>query len=174
MLPGFVAGAIFFRRIETLLREIGPRLVPLPPNEVATIAPAAAMRAGVPGTLFCREEKNMKTRSPLQLCAPMVIFALACALSVSTCVLAFVWMTIGVCCLGYRRLDEFPAVGMPRAWRQGLRGACLHFYHLAWWPWYMRNEMRQLFSRIQGSIFARRTQTGEPEVSGENDRTDQQ
>ncbi|WP_321845231.1 hypothetical protein [Paraburkholderia bannensis] len=116
----------------------------------------------------------MKTRSPLQLCAPMVIFALACSLSIATCVLACVWMTIGVCCLGYRRLDDFPADGIPRAWRQGLRGACLHFYHLAWWPWYMRNELRQLFRRVQGAIFARRAQGEEPDVSGENDRTEQQ
>lgn len=39
----------------------------------------------------------MKARSPLEICAPLGIFALACVLSVPSLIVAVAWMTAGVC-----------------------------------------------------------------------------
>jgi hypothetical protein len=98
--------------------------------------------------------KEMKTRSPFEICAPLVVFLGACMLSVPTLVLAIAWMTLGVCFLGYRTLDDFPTVGVPRKWLRGMRGGCLLFYHLAWWPWYMRKEICQV-ARMAAQRLAR-------------------
>ncbi|CAG9267960.1 hypothetical protein [Paraburkholderia unamae] len=84
----------------------------------------------------------MRTRSPFEICAPFGIFVIACALSIPTLVIAMAWMTLGVCCLGYRTLADFPTDGVPHRWRHGMRGGCLLFYHLAGWPWYMRHDLR--------------------------------
>jgi hypothetical protein len=91
----------------------------------------------------------MKTRSSFEICAPLGIFVAACALSLPTRVMAIGWMAIAVCLLGYRSLEDFPADGMPRKWLRGQRRACVLFYHLAWWPWYMRNELREAARRIR-------------------------
>ncbi|WP_156992572.1 hypothetical protein [Paraburkholderia oxyphila] len=91
----------------------------------------------------------MRTRSSLEICAPLGIFIFACALSISTLVIAIVWMMIGVCCLGYRTVADFPAYGVPHRWRHGPRSGCLLFYHLAWWPWYMRHELRDFATQAQ-------------------------
>lgn len=98
----------------------------------------------------------MKTRSPLEICAPAALFALACVLSISSLIIAIAWMTVGVCCLGYRRLDDFPTERIPTGWTIGLRGACLHFWHLAWWPWYMRGELHQLARHARRILLMRR------------------
>ena len=97
----------------------------------------------------------MKTRSSLELCAPLALLVVACAVSIPTLVIAVAWMTFGVCCLGYRTLGDFPTEGVPRKWQRGLRGACLHFYHLAWWPWYMRRELRAFARRSQKFVSGR-------------------
>lgn len=91
----------------------------------------------------------MRTRSPLEICTPLAIFVAACALSLPTLVVAIAWMTLGVCSLGYRRLDDFPSDGVPANWLHGVRSACLLFYHLAWWPWYMRGELHEAATRIR-------------------------
>lgn len=111
----------------------------------------------------------MKTRSPVEICAPSGIFALACMLSIPTCILAVIWMTVGVCCLGYRSPDQFPTEGIPRRWRFGIRGAFLHFWHLAWWPWYMRDELRQCALYVR-RIFMHRIPGSTREASGSDDR----
>jgi hypothetical protein len=63
-------------------------------------------------------------------------------------------MSIGVCCLGYRTLADFPADGVPHRWRHGARGGCLLFYHLAWWPWYMRHELHDFVTQAK-ALFVR-------------------
>jgi ABC-type dipeptide/oligopeptide/nickel transport system permease component len=99
----------------------------------------------------------MKTRSAFEICLPLGIFACACVISIPTLVLAAIWMSIGVVSLGYRSLEDFPSDQMPRAWRHGWRGACLLFYHLAWWPWYTRHELSQLVHEMRHRLFARHT-----------------
>jgi hypothetical protein len=89
----------------------------------------------------------MKTRSSFEICAPLGIFVVACTLSLPTRIVAVAWMVIGVCSLGYRALDDFPADGIHWKWLRGRRRACLHFYHLAWWPWYMREELHEVVTR---------------------------
>ncbi|WP_321889483.1 hypothetical protein [Paraburkholderia bannensis] len=64
---------------------------------------------------------------------------------------------------GYRKLEDFPSSRMPRAWRHGLRGTCLHFCHLAWWPWYLRRELRDALRHLRCGRFAqRRTDDSHP------------
>lgn len=72
-------------------------------------------------------------------------------------------MSIGVCCLGYRPLTDFPSARIPRAWLTGARGACAYFFHLAWWPWYMRHELRVFAGRAQRS-FAWKKPVGKSDV----------
>lgn len=91
----------------------------------------------------------MKTRSAFEICLPLALFACACVISIPTLILAVAWMSVGVVLLGYRSLEDFPCDRMPRAWRHGLRGACLLFYHLAWWPWYARHELRDAARRAR-------------------------
>lgn len=90
----------------------------------------------------------MRTRSSLEICLPLTLFVAACAFSFPTLVIAFAWMTIGVVSLGHRTLDSFPTDGIRREWSKGYRAACLWFYHLAWWPWYMRSSLRDITDRI--------------------------
>lgn len=111
----------------------------------------------------------MRTRSTFEIVAPC-IFALACMLSIPTCIIAVIWMTAGVCCLGYRKLEDFPVEGFPRRWRYGRRAVFLHFYHLACWPWYMRDELRQCFRYAQRILFMRRSSAREHDTPEKNDR----
>ena len=115
----------------------------------------------------------MKTRSSFEICAPLGIFALACALSLPICILAIGRMTLGVCCLGYRPIDAFPADGIPRRWSRGIRGACLLFYHLAWWPWYMRRELREVALLARCIFVSRRPSRGTDASTGEKSRRDE-
>ncbi|WP_321889658.1 hypothetical protein [Paraburkholderia bannensis] len=158
-----------------MLRETSLGAAPDTKVRGATFAPAAPEKQiGVAAIVLCRGEKEMKIRSPVEICAPSDIFALACVLSIPTCIIAVIWMTVGVCCLGYRSLDQFPAAGIPRRWRYGIRGALLHFWHLAWWPWYVRDELRQCARHAQ-RIFMHRGPENTREASGHNgsdDRTD--
>jgi hypothetical protein len=85
---------------------------------------------------------SMKQRSSFELCLPLVVFATACAVSIPTLVIALAWLTAGVCSIGHRSLDSFPTDGIPRQWLRDSRRAGLWFYHLAWWPWYMRAELQ--------------------------------
>jgi hypothetical protein len=90
----------------------------------------------------------MKRRSVFEICLPVGLFVGACALSLPTLIIAVAWMTVGVVSLGHRPLESFPTDGMRREWLRGYRGACLWFYHLAWWPWYMRSPLRHIAARI--------------------------
>lgn len=115
----------------------------------------------------------MKTRSKLQIVAPSIIFALACLLSLPTCIFAIGWMTAGVCCLGYRSLDDFPTPGIPHTWRRGMRGAWVLFYHLAWWPWYMRTELRECSVRLR-AFFTQRLRDRTDAPPADRDHQDRQ
>ena len=95
---------------------------------------------------------GMKTRSALEICLPLALFIAACALSLPTLLLAIAWMTIGVISLGHRTLESFPTNGIRRKWLRGYRGACMMFYHLAWWPWYMRTPLRDGADRAAGRL----------------------
>jgi hypothetical protein len=97
----------------------------------------------------------MKTRSSLEICLPLVVFIAACTLSIPTLVIAAFWMTIGVVSLGHGAPEDFPKDGIGREWFRGGRAACLWFYHLAWWPWYIRASLRDLANRI-GRLRTRR------------------
>jgi hypothetical protein len=94
----------------------------------------------------------MKARSPFSICWPLALFIVACLLSLPTFVIAVVWMTIGVIALGHRPLESFPPTGVHRKWLRGYRAACVWFYHLAWWPWYMRSSIRQIAGQIGASL----------------------
>jgi len=96
----------------------------------------------------------MKQRSLFELCLPLAVFAAACALSVTTLVIALVWLTLGVCSIGYRRPDEFPVDGIPRQWLHDSRSACVWFYRIAWWPRYVRNELREIAAQISTVLHA--------------------
>ena len=115
----------------------------------------------------------MRTRSSFEICAPLGIFALACVLSFPTRILAIGWMTLGACCLGYRTIGDFPADGIPRRWLRGVRGACLFFYHLAWWPWYMRRELREFALRVRRVFVSGRLPRGTDASTGENRSRDE-
>jgi hypothetical protein len=85
----------------------------------------------------------MKNRSSVEICAPVLIFAVLCVLSVPTLVMAIAWMTMGVCAVGYRAFEAFPTDGFTWRWLRGRRRAVVHFYHLACWPRYVRTELRE-------------------------------
>lgn len=111
----------------------------------------------------------MKTRSPLPICLPLAIFVVACVLSLPTLVIAVVWMTIGVMALGYRSLESFPPTGIGQEWLRGYRAAFVWFYHLAWWPWYMRASIRDMVHQIEAALRrAKKSQSGEPESSSDH------
>ncbi|SAL63773.1 hypothetical protein AWB69_07161 [Caballeronia udeis] len=95
----------------------------------------------------------MKKRSALEICLPLALFVAACALSLPTLLIAIAWMTIGVISVGHRTLETFPTDGIRQEWLRGYRGACLLFYHLAWWPWYMRTPLRDNADRIRRHVF---------------------
>jgi hypothetical protein len=103
--------------------------------------------------------KEMKQRSSFEICLPLAVFAAACALSTTTCVIAILWMTVGVCSIGYRSLDEFPIDGISARWHAGFGRPCLWFYHLAWWPWYLRAELRAIAGRVSKILGANRRST---------------
>lgn len=98
----------------------------------------------------------MKTRSSLEICLPLVLFAVAAVVSVFTLILVTLWMTIGVCAIGHRPLGDFPVDGIPWRWRRGPRGVILWFYHLAWWPWYVRDDLNDFAARARKSFEAHR------------------
>ncbi|MCX4152945.1 MULTISPECIES: hypothetical protein [Paraburkholderia] len=111
----------------------------------------------------------MKTRSPLTICLPLAIFVTACVLSLPTLVIAVVWMTIGVMALGHRSLESFPVTGINRRWLRGYRGACLWFWHLAWWPWYMRSSIQDVAGQIGHSLHRTR-KSGDEDLKRSSDR----
>ena len=98
-------------------------------------------------------EQGVRTRSTLEICLPLALFAVACLLSLPTLLIAFAWMTVGVMSLGHRSLESFPTDGIRPEWLTGYRGACLWFYHIAWWPWYMRSSLRDIGDRIGRRLF---------------------
>jgi len=99
----------------------------------------------------------MKKLSTLNILLPLVLFIAACALSLPTLLIALIWITIGVVSLGHRSLESFPRNGVRREWLKGYRGACLWFYHLAWWPWYMRAHLRNIARRIGEPLLRRKS-----------------
>lgn len=86
----------------------------------------------------------MKSRTGFEICFPILLFGTACILSMPTFILAALWMLIGSICLGHREFKSFPTDGFVPRWRSGTRGAILWFYHIAWWPWYMRANIAQI------------------------------
>jgi hypothetical protein len=94
----------------------------------------------------------MKNRSPLTICLPLALFIAACLLSLSTFVIAIVWMTLGVIALGHRTFESFPSTGIRQDWLHGYRSAFVWFYHLAWWPRYMRSSVRDIAGRIGAAL----------------------
>ena len=96
----------------------------------------------------------MKTRSSFEICLPLVLCVAACLVSLPTLILTLIWLTLGAASIGYRSLAELPTDGIPRQWLRGPRSICLWFYHLTWWPWYMRAELREIAARIRKPAFA--------------------
>ena len=107
-------------------------------------------------TVLDAEENAMKTRSPFEICLPLILFAVAGVVSVVTLILASLWMTIGVCAIGHRSLGDFPVDGIPWRWRRGPRSLVLWFYHLAWWPWYVRDDLNDIATRARKSPGSRK------------------
>ena len=73
-------------------------------------------------------------------------------MSLPTLILTLIWLTLGAASIGYRSLAELPTDGIPRQWLRGPRSICLWFYHLTWWPWYMRVELRGIAARFGQAI----------------------
>jgi hypothetical protein len=94
----------------------------------------------------------MKTRSSFEIRLPLVLFGVACLASPPTLILSLIWLTLGACSIGHHSLEELPAEGVPRQWLRGPRSIVLWFYHLAWWPWYMRFELREIAARTRLAI----------------------
>jgi hypothetical protein len=94
----------------------------------------------------------MKTRSSFEICLPLVLCVVACLMSLPTLILTLIWLTLGAASIGYRSLAELPTDGIPRQWLRGPRSICLWFYHLTWWPWYMRVELRGIAARFGQAI----------------------
>ena len=86
----------------------------------------------------------MKSRSGVEISLPAMVLGTACLISLTTLVLALLWLFVGAGCIGHRDLESFPTEGVPRRWQKGVRGWLLWFYRLAWWPWYMRVELIHL------------------------------
>ncbi|CAE6847414.1 hypothetical protein R70006_07398 [Paraburkholderia domus] len=110
----------------------------------------------------------MKTRSSLEICLPLFVFAVACLVSLPTLILALVWLTLGACSIGHHSLEELPTDGIQRQWLHGPRSICLWFYHLAWWPRYMRVELREIAARAGEAIesaYRRAGRKGAPRAS---------
>jgi hypothetical protein len=110
----------------------------------------------------------MKTRSSLEMCLPLVLCMAACLASLPTLILCLIWLTLGACSIGHRSLAELSADGIPRQWLHGPRSICLWVYHLAWWPWYMRFELREIFARAGEAIrsgYRRVRRHGSPRAS---------
>jgi hypothetical protein len=97
----------------------------------------------------------MKTRSSLEICLPLVIGVALCLASLPTLVLTLIWLTIGVCSLGHLTLEQMPANGIPWQWFRGPRSVVLWIFHLAWWPWYMRFELKKIAARAREVIKSR-------------------
>ncbi|KXU92115.1 hypothetical protein CR51_31265 [Caballeronia megalochromosomata] len=91
----------------------------------------------------------MKSRTGFEICLPILLFGAASVFSVPTLILAIVWMLIGTICLGHREFKSFPTDGFGLRWRAGKRGAILWFYHIAWWPWYMRADIAQITAKAR-------------------------
>lgn len=111
----------------------------------------------------------MKKHSAIEICLPLALFVAACALSLPTLLIAIVWMTIGVISLGYRPLESFPTDGISRKWLRGYRGACLMFYHLAWWPWYMRTPLLDSADRIRRRLFTKQKSPHHEQANSSDD-----
>ena len=94
----------------------------------------------------------MKTRSSFEICLPLLLCVAACLASLPTLVFSLIWLTLGACSIGHRSLEELPADGIPRLWLRGPRSIVLWFYHLAWWPWYMRYELQGIAARAGEAI----------------------
>jgi hypothetical protein len=110
----------------------------------------------------------MKPRSGVEICLPAVLIALALLLSLSTRVLAVLWLFAGAVCVGHRHLDTFPNEDVPRRWRTGARGVILWVYHFAWWPWYMRFEIAHIASNAKTHL-SRSKRRGKSDSSSESD-----
>lgn len=109
----------------------------------------------------------MKSRSSVQICLPAIVLGAACLLSVPTLVLALLWIFAGTVCVGYRDLKSFPSDGVPSRWQTGIRSGFLWFYHLAWWPWYMRVELAHL-ARTSKSRLCKATRHANSPKEGED------
>lgn len=114
----------------------------------------------------------MKTRSKLSLCTPLALFIAASLLSLSTFVIAIVWMTIGVIALGHRSFESFPSNGIGWRWLRGYRAAIVWFDHLARWPWYMRSSTRDVPGQIEAAVGRTKELRGERRDDPSYDRSD--
>lgn len=90
----------------------------------------------------------MQRRSAFDIWLPFAFFAVLCLTSIPGLIFALSWMTIGMMAIGHRGLDSFPRVEPDVRWRSGYRSAAVWFYHIAWWPWYVRRELTRWTKRI--------------------------
>jgi hypothetical protein len=93
----------------------------------------------------------MQRRNRLDVCLPAALFIVLCVTSLPGLVIALSWMTVGMMAIGHRGLESFPQVAPAVDWRSGYRSGCVWFYHIAWWPWYVRHEMYRVVRRFLGT-----------------------
>lgn len=91
----------------------------------------------------------MRTRSRLYICLPLAVFVVLCSLGVPGMAVALAWMTVGMIAIGHRAFDSFPEVAPDARWRTGYRVAVVHFYHIAWWPWYKRFSLARRYLQMR-------------------------
>jgi hypothetical protein len=94
----------------------------------------------------------MKSRSAFEICLPGAVLIVAGLLSTPTLILAMLWMFAGAVAVGHRDVRTFPREGIPVRWHWGWRSSILSIYHLAWWPWYMRQEIAQFVTQMRQRI----------------------
>jgi hypothetical protein len=98
----------------------------------------------------------MKRRSSFEICLPAATFALAAIASLPVFIFSLVWLMIGLCSIGYLTLNDLPMAGIARKWRRGPLSVVLWIYHLSWWPWHMRVELRMAVAHVSAVIRRKR------------------
>ena len=93
----------------------------------------------------------MQRRARFDVCLPAALFIVLCITSLPGLVVALSWMTVGMMTIGHRGLDSFPRIAPSIKWRSGYRSGCVWFYHIAWWPRYIRHEMYRVVRRLLGT-----------------------
>lgn len=93
------------------------------------------------------ESSNMRTHPKAELCLPLIVFAVFCAASIPTLIVALCWMMIGLIAIGHRSFESYRVIVREREWKNGYRAVIVGSYHIACWPTYTRKDLRRMIRR---------------------------